>query len=114
MTYWLSAAPLLIQYVLPFVFLALWWRRLRAKSVFVVVSFLAAFGVSFVTALLAGFVLEPVLRSVWDVPRFELLGKNHPLSPYVVGAFHVVCSSALMFGIMSALRRALGHGENAV
>lgn len=114
MSYWLSVAPLLIQYVLPFLFLTLWWHQLRAKFLFVLVSFLAAFGVSFVTMALAGFVLEPILRFVWDVPRFELLGKNHSLSPYVVGAFQVICSSALMFGIMSALRRALGRSGNAV
>lgn len=114
MPYWLSVLPLLVQFALPVLFVYLWRNRLRSKSVFFFVSFLAAFGVTFLTSMLAGFALEPLLRAVWGVPRFELLGKSHPSFPYIVGTFHVICNVALMFWLMVVLRRSLSLKPDAL
>lgn len=107
MHYWLQASPLLIHFLMPFVFAYFWRKQLRAKAVFVLVSFLAAFGISVLTTMLAGFLMEPLMRWFWDVPRSELVFKNHPSAPYITAAFLLTLNVLLMLGLMIGLRRAL-------
>lgn len=78
MSYWFWLLPWIIAVLLPVACACLWRHELPNKLVFLVISFLSALGVAFISTMLAGFVLEPLLRAVWQAPSFGSLAKGSP------------------------------------
>lgn len=104
---WFWLLPWIIPVLLPLLFVYRWRQELSNKFIFFVVSCLAAFGVAFIALMLAGLILDPLLRVIWNIPQHELLGKNHPISNFIVAAFHLLLNVGLLVAVMYGLRKAL-------